>query len=29
MREGYPYPCMRPLNNFLNRFQKVSNRQSE
>ncbi|EKN4770612.1 MULTISPECIES: DUF4222 domain-containing protein [Yersinia] len=29
MRDGYPYPCMRPLNNFLNRFQKVSNRQSE
>lgn len=23
MREGYPYPCMRPINNFLNKFQII------
>ncbi|HAG4415457.1 TPA: DUF4222 domain-containing protein [Salmonella enterica] len=29
MRDGYPYPCMRPMYNFLTRFQKVSTRQGE
>lgn len=22
MREGYPYPCMRPMYNFLAKFRK-------
>jgi hypothetical protein len=24
MREGYPYPCMRPIYNFLAKFKKIS-----
>jgi hypothetical protein len=29
MRDGYPYPCMRPMYNFLARFQKIPARQDE
>ncbi|EAO4397774.1 DUF4222 domain-containing protein [Salmonella enterica] len=29
MRDSYPYPCMRPLYNFLARFQKIPARQDE
>ncbi|WP_115431374.1 DUF4222 domain-containing protein [Escherichia coli] len=29
MRDGYPYPCMRPMYNFLGRFQKIQARQDE
>ncbi|EEW0635098.1 DUF4222 domain-containing protein [Escherichia coli] len=25
MREGYPYPCMRPLSNFIWKFKKIVN----
>ncbi|EAX6828091.1 TPA: DUF4222 domain-containing protein [Escherichia coli] len=28
MREGYPYPCMRPLYNFLAKFRKVTEEKS-
>ncbi|MBJ9340312.1 DUF4222 domain-containing protein [Citrobacter portucalensis] len=28
MREGYPHPCMRPMNNFLAKFKKISERHS-
>ncbi|EGJ8836525.1 DUF4222 domain-containing protein [Escherichia coli] len=24
MREGYPYPCIRPLYNFLSKFRAVN-----
>ena len=24
MREGYPYPCMRPMYNFLAKFRKIA-----
>ncbi|CAD5758043.1 phage protein [Escherichia coli] len=23
MREGYPYPCMRPMHNFLSKFRAI------
>ncbi|MDM2845536.1 DUF4222 domain-containing protein [Citrobacter sp. Cpo090] len=23
MREGYPYPCMRPMHNFLAKFNRI------
>ncbi|EIX5024882.1 DUF4222 domain-containing protein [Salmonella enterica] len=29
MRDSYPYPCMRPMYNFLARFQKIQARQDE
>lgn len=24
MRKGYPYPCMRPMYNFLAKFKRIS-----
>ncbi|MBJ9325116.1 DUF4222 domain-containing protein [Citrobacter braakii] len=26
MRDGYPYPCMRPMHNFLAKFQEIPKR---
>ncbi|HEC9537433.1 TPA: DUF4222 domain-containing protein [Salmonella enterica subsp. enterica serovar Poona] len=28
MREGYPYPCMRPLHNFLAKFREITQEKS-
>jgi hypothetical protein len=29
MREGYPYPCMRPMYNFLAKFKKIPEKQND
>jgi hypothetical protein len=29
MREGYPYPCMRPMYNFLAKFKKITNKKCD
>lgn len=29
MRDGSPYPCMRPMNNFLSKFKKLPNKPIE
>ncbi|WP_105269310.1 MULTISPECIES: DUF4222 domain-containing protein [Escherichia] len=28
MREGYPWPCMRPVHNFLAKFRKIPEEKS-
>ncbi|MDO3872088.1 DUF4222 domain-containing protein [Salmonella enterica] len=28
MREGYPYPCVRPMYNFLAKFRKITEEKS-
>ncbi|WP_371745402.1 DUF4222 domain-containing protein [Citrobacter sp. TSA-1] len=28
MREGYPYPCMRPVYNFLAKFREIAEKNN-
>ncbi|OPW96009.1 MULTISPECIES: DUF4222 domain-containing protein [Citrobacter freundii complex] len=29
MRDGYPYPCIRPMYNFLAKFKKIAEEEGQ